>query len=172
MELWDELDVMGKPTGRTLVRNDEIPKGSYHLVVSVWVADPLGRLLTTLRAPDKDGYPNTWENTAGSALQGESSREAAIRELREETSIIIREDQLVFIRRLTRENSFIDIYFVRLAVTPDELSLQEGETSAYRWVTMEELDDMILANEFAPPIVRRLAVIRGELERAIEQSAQ
>lgn len=168
MELWDEYDKDGKLTGRTIVRGEPIDEGAYHLVVSVWVCDPMGRLLVTLRAPDKDTYPNVWENTAGSALAGETSRDAAARELYEETGILAEAGSLVLLKRLKSRQAFIDIYFLRLRDMRGELKLQAGETAAYRWVTLDELDDMILGHEFAAPVVRRIAVLRGRLERAIE----
>ena len=59
--------------------------GEYGLVVCVWVCDGAGHLLLTKRAPEKKSFPNTWENSGGSAWAGESSRQAIARELYEET---------------------------------------------------------------------------------------
>ncbi len=165
MELWDERDANGELTGGVLRRDQPIPEGSYHLVVSVWVCDPSGRLLVTLRAPDKDTCPSMWENTAGSALAGETSPQAAARELREETGITADESALRFARRMHGHKAFLDMYFLRLAEMPRDIAMQPGETSDYRWVTLDELDEMILRGSFAPPVVRRLAVIREQLNR-------
>ena len=165
MELWDERNENGDVTGRLLRRGEPVPKGRFHLVVSIWVCDPFGRLLVTLRAPEKESCPSTWENTAGSALAGETSAEAAVRELSEETGILTDESALHLARRLRGHCAFIDMYFLRLSAVPDDVILQPGETSAYRWVTPAELDDMILADQFAAPVVRRLAVLREELNR-------
>ena len=59
--------------------------GEYGLVVCVWVCDGAGHLLLTKRATEKKSFPNTWENSGGSAWAGESSRQAIARELYEET---------------------------------------------------------------------------------------
>ena len=167
MELWDERNEQGDATGHLLRRGEPVPEGRYHLVVSIWVCDPFGRLLVTLRAPEKDSYPSSWENTAGSALAGESSREAALRELNEETGILADESALYLARRLRGRSAFIDTYFLRLTNVPDDVILQPGETAAYRWVTSAELDDMILTGQFAAPVVRRLAVLREPLNRFV-----
>ena len=79
-----------------------------------------------------------WEATAGgSALQNESPLDCAIRELQEETGI--RTDNLV---EVGRERSNDTIYVEFLCVTncnKDCITLQDGETIAYKWVSRSEL---------------------------------
>lgn len=71
--------------------------GEYGLVVCVWVCDGAGHLLLTKRAPEKKSFPNTWENSGGSAWAGESSRQAIARELYEETGIRAREEAFLLL---------------------------------------------------------------------------
>ena len=85
MERWDLYTQDRKLTGQTMVRGEAIPAGLYHLVVGIWTINSQGRVLLTLRHPNKEVYPNTWENSGGAAKAGESSLEAAQRELEEET---------------------------------------------------------------------------------------
>ena len=88
MELWDLFDAGRRPLVRTHPRGTPCAAGEYHIVVSVWTLDSRDNFLLTLRDPAKESYPNTWENTGGSALAGETSRAAAVRELAEETGIL------------------------------------------------------------------------------------
>ena len=68
---------------------DKIPAGGYHLVCEVLVRNTDGTYLLMKRDPTKPLFPNMWKATAGgSALQGESAVEGALRELREETGVI------------------------------------------------------------------------------------
>lgn len=60
-----------------------------------------GFVLLTLRSASKD-YPLTWEFPAGSALAGESSVDAAIRELREETGLSAEPERHCVTRRAAR----------------------------------------------------------------------
>ena len=72
MDLVDVYDGHRRLTGRIHRRGDRLAKGDYILVVCVWVSDGRGRLLLTLRAPEKLASPNAWENSGGAALAGET----------------------------------------------------------------------------------------------------
>ena len=93
MEHWDAYNSnFEKIEGLTLIREeqDKIPDGVYHLVCEILVRHTDGTYLLMKRDPTKPLYPNMWEATAGgSALQGESAVEGALRELREETGIVV-----------------------------------------------------------------------------------
>ena len=141
MELWDAYNSnFEKIEGMTLVREeqDKIPAGVYHLVCEVLVKHVDGNYLLMKRDPSKPLYPNMWEATAGgSALQGESAVEGALRELREETGVIAEE-----LEQLDWSCGGTAIHCRFLCVTDcakDSVKLQEGETCDYRWVTAQEL---------------------------------
>lgn len=137
MELWDAYDKdFRRIEGRSLVRGEDIPEGIYHLVCDVLVRHVDGSYLLMRRDPRKH-HGGLWEATAGgSALQGEQPLDCARRELREETGIRAEE-----LRELGRVRSAKTHYVEFLCVTDgpkDGVTLQEGETVAYRWVSREE----------------------------------
>ena len=143
MELWDAYDRnLEKIEGMTLIRGEKIPEGVYHLVCDVIVRHTDGEYLLMQRDSRKH-YGGMWEATAGgSALQGESPLDCAIRELREETGI--RAEYLEEVGRV-RAAGRNAIYCEFLCITDckkDSIILQEGETSAYQWVTQDELLSM------------------------------
>ena len=143
MELWDayvaHLNVIA---GQVLVRGEKIPKGVYHLVSEVIVRHQDGTYLLTQRNPRKN-LGGMWEATAGgSTLQGESPLECVKRELREETGILT--DDFIEVGRVLhqRHQTYYVNYLCHTDVDKDSIVLQEGETSAYKWVTAEELRQM------------------------------
>ena len=143
MEIWDAYDRnLKKIEGMTLIRGEKIPEGVYHLVCDVIVRHTDGEYLLMQRDSRKH-YGGMWEATAGgSALQGESPLDCAIRELREETGI--RAEYLEEVGRV-RAAGRNAIYCEFLCITDckkDSIILQEGETSAYQWVTQDELLSM------------------------------
>lgn len=88
MELWDARYADGSLAGFDLIRDREIPEGYYHLVVEVIVRHVDGTFLLVQRDHAKQIFPGWYEVSAsGSALKGETAREAACRELAEETGI-------------------------------------------------------------------------------------
>ena len=140
-ELWDAVDREGRPLGFDLVRGVPVPEGAYHLVVEIYAVTHDGRVLVTQRHPDKP-WGLHWEVTGGSVVKGESPLAGARRELREETGII--SHTLTELGRLvSRETRSLYVEF--LCVTDGDkeaITLQEGETMGYRWVSGETLKHM------------------------------
>lgn len=141
MELWDAYDSsFTKIQGLTLVRGETIPVGIYHLVCDILVKHIDGTYLLMKRDFRKH-FGGMWEATAGgSALIGENSFQCAIRELTEETGII--SNELV---ELGIHISHDTIYVEFLCVTDwdkENITIQEGETIAFRWVSSNELRSM------------------------------
>lgn len=161
-ELWDLLDQNRKPLGKTHPRGLKIPEGSYHVISEIWTVDPLNRILLTLRSADKEFYPNLWEVTAGSVLAGESSRDGAVRELLEETGLKEAPDALHLISTFDFPGVFVDIYAHRMKVA--SVNLQQGETSSYRFATLDQIDELIAQGKMAPHIIHHLHTCREGLE--------
>lgn len=88
-ELWDLYDIDRRPLNRTIQRGEALPEGTYHLAVGIAVFNTKGDILLTQRAQVKSQYPGCWEMPGGCAQAGETSLEAACRELREETGIVV-----------------------------------------------------------------------------------
>ena len=141
MEIWDAYDnKLNKIDGITLVRGQPIPSGVYHLVCDVIVRHTDGTYLLMQRDPRKH-HGLMWEATAGgSALSGETPLECAKRELREETGVVAHD--LVEVGREIDNNSFYVEFFCITDCAKDSVILQEGETVAYKWVTLKQLLNM------------------------------
>lgn len=149
MELWDLYDKNRRPTCETVERGRPIPAGRYHIVAHVVVFDNQGRMLIQQRQPFKEGWSNLWDITAGgSALAGESSTQAAQRELREEVGLDV--DLTGEPPRLTifYGECFDDVYVVTREVDPASLKLQYEEVQAVRWATEAEVLAMLEKGTF------------------------
>ncbi len=163
-EIWDLYDADRRPLNETHLRGDRLRRGTYHIAVGIWTVNDKNEILLTLRSHEKREWPDLWENTAGSVLSGETSRQAAVRELREETGIHVTEDELFLLGTERGRNTIGDCYIVRKNVPLRDIVFQKGETCAARWVSVESLDDMIARGIVAPPVSGRLARIRKKFE--------
>ena len=166
MEIWDLCDENRKPLNRTHVRGVELGENEYHIVVNIIVANDNKEILITKRDLRKD-FGGLWEVTAGSILAGETSKKGAIRELKEETGIDIKENELILLGTLKETSCITDTYFAKYNFDISKVRLQEGETIDVKKVTLGELYKMINNNEVASPTVDRLIDVKDKLEECI-----
>ncbi len=151
-EQFDLFDNDRIPLGRIHQRGLPLAKGLYHVVVSVWTINERQQILLTLRSPNKHLRPNLWESTSGSVQAGETSLDAALRELREETGIVAASEEIAFLGTTRKEASFVDIFVVRKKVDLSEIILQTDETVAAKWVTFPQLQEIERRGALAFPI--------------------
>ncbi len=126
-ELWDVYDENRNLTGRIHRRGEPMAPGDYHLVVHVWMLNSQGEFLLTKRSPNK-GFPNVWESTGGSALAGDDSLTAALREVKEETGLVLDPsggERILFARK---EDYLRDVWLFRQDFDLADVVLQPGET--------------------------------------------
>ena len=159
MELWDAYDEnLNIIADTVLVRGEPIPDGLYHLVCDVIVRHLDGSYLL-MRRDERKHFGGMWEATAGgSALQGETPLDCARRELREETGI--EEERLVEVGRVRRTHTIFVEFFCETDCGKDSIRLQEGETTAFRWVSREELVSM----KKSELVTERMQQFIGELQ--------
>ena len=140
-ELWDVYDENRKLTGRIHRRGDLMPKGDYHLVVHIWMQNSKGQFLLTKRTPNK-GYPNMWESTGGSAIAGDDSLTAALREVREETGLTLLPENGRCALQLFRDDNFCDIWLFRQDFDLKDVVLLPGETCDAMYADAESIRQM------------------------------
>ena len=151
MELWDAYNRNGEKTGEILVRGEPIPEGRYHLVCEVLVRHMDGDYLCMIRSRKKPNYPLYPECTAGgSALMGDSPIDCIKRELREETGI--EWDEFEEVNRTVREcyATIFHSYVCTVDWPKDKITLQEGETEDYRWLSEEQFIELLNSGRMIP----------------------
>lgn len=162
MELNDIYDEHRFLTGQVHQRGTAWKPGQYGLVVCVWVYDGRGHVLLTRRAKGKS-FAGTWENSGGAVKAGETSLQAVVRELREETGIEAdpREFELLMTDR--NRNMFYDHYCLRRRVRLDEIILLPGETDDVMWASFGKVRWMIRVGKICRIIGRQYMRLEKEL---------
>lgn len=156
MEQWDGYFADGSLANRNLVRGEPIPNGLYHLVCEVLVRHTDGDYLLMQRDPRKPNFGGYYEATAGgSALKGESPLACAMRELLEETGIPAASFAEIG-RCLSRDTIYVQ-YLGRTDCDKTAITLQEGETIAYCWVTEPEFIAFVNSGRMIPVQKNRYA---------------
>jgi isopentenyldiphosphate isomerase len=112
------------------------------------VKKPSGQLLIQRRCALKESFPDKWDvSSAGHISFGQTSREAAVRELEEELGIHTTQDKLQFLFRFPMhavlkngtyiDNELIDVYLLEYEddeLDTKDLVLQESEVSDAQFI--------------------------------------
>ncbi len=139
-ELCDIYDVLGRPTGRTCLRRAPMAAGDFQLGATVWIFNRKNEFLMQQRAMSKRIRPGIWASHGGAAQSGESSVDAALREVREELGLTLVPEKLEFLgRMITLEHWINDYYFYRTDVDLSTLTLQKEEVAAVCWMSFDEI---------------------------------
>lgn len=151
IELWDVLDDRRQKTGKLHRRGDRLGAGEYHLTVHACIFNSKGEMLIQKRQPFKEGWSGMWDITVGgSALAGEDSRTAVMRELKEEIGLSVDLTATRPYLSVQFPEGFDDVYLINLDVDPDTLMLQYEEVEAVRYASEAEIFEMMDAGTFIP----------------------
>ena len=169
MEWNDIYNEQRQLTGRRHRRGSPWHDGEFGLVVCVWVYDGAGNILLTRRAPGKS-FSGTWENSGGAAKAGESSLQAIVRELYEETGICASPEEFELLSTTRDKNMFYDHYCLKRSTPVGDIVLLPGETDDVRWASFDEIHEMIRRKQICSIIAEQFLLEEQELRR--RQTAQ
>jgi 8-oxo-dGTP pyrophosphatase MutT (NUDIX family) len=116
----------------------------------VWIKNPItGKYLISQRTAGKDTDPLKWETVAGHSISGDTSLDAALREVYEEVGIELKaEDAKILATKVAltidgRRNNWIrDSFYFETTMEPDLNKATTNEVIQTKWLTFEEIKDM------------------------------
>ena len=151
MERFDLYDARRRFTGRTIARGEDVPDGLRRLVVHVCIFNSRGEMLIQQRQSFKTGWPNMWDISMGGGVQaGETTQQAARRELMEELGLDFDFEEQVPAVTTTFRKGFDDIFIICAEPDLNTLRLQPEEVQAVRWAGLDEVLSMIENGTFIP----------------------
>ena len=174
MEYLEIVDEENNLTGKTEERDIVHAKGLWHREIAVWIMNEKGEILLQKRSPNKKQGANNWSTScAGHVDIGEEPIKAAIREIREELGIPVKEDNLKHLftaknkRVLTNSfnNIFCYLYFLKVNTPIEEFTIDTEEVSEIKYIPFEEFEQLVkdkpanapfTAREYMPAIVEEL----------------
>lgn len=149
MELVDLYDENRQPLGRTAERHAPKGPGEYRTVVHVCLFNSRGQLLIQRRSREKTVWPERWDVSVGGGVDaGETSRQAAEREVREELGLGLDLSGLRPSVTVNFDGGFDDFFLAERDLDPGDLTLQREEVSDVRWADLPEILAMLDRGEF------------------------
>lgn len=147
MEKRDLYDENKQKTGEVIEKGQEVPNGRYYITVVVWMQNSKGEFLIQRTVPQK--Y-HMWSTTGGHPKAGESSLEGIVTEIKEELGLSVLAKDLKLFKTIKTEDDFVDIYYLKIDVSIDEITIQKEEVEDVKWATISEINDLIDKGLFLP----------------------
>lgn len=185
MELLDIVDEYGEPTGEVVERAFAHANGIRHRTSHVWIykiENGRPQILLQKRCEAKDSFPGCYDiSSAGHIPAGDGYEESAVRELKEELSVEISEDQLIpcGFRTVCWDDEFhgvpyhdrqvTKIFLLRLdGYTESDFTVQESEVESVRFMDWAACIEAIRANTIRHCIsIEELAMLKAGDKRLI-----
>jgi len=159
MEYIDIVDENGIPTGETIDRSVAHRTGTRHRTTHIWIVrrkEGKVQILLQKRAKYKDSFPGCYDiSSAGHVPAGVDFVASGLRELQEELSIVVTEDELVEcgLHHTFHLNEFHGVSYVDNQVAKvfllwkdkevEDLKLQEEEVESVIWMDFEECKEAV-----------------------------
>lgn len=143
-EIRDLYDSNSQLTGRTYLKGDPIPKGYYHMVVMIAIQNSKNEFLMQKRVPRKGGG---WGVTGGHPKSGQTCEEGIITEVLEELGIDISNQPFEEFDSGCDGNDCFKMYYTKLDIKLNDITIQEEELSEVRWFSLDELHQMVKNHE-------------------------
>ena len=148
-ELLEVLTEQGEPTGQVITRNKAHRIGTWHASVHVWLFCQRGVILQK-RALNKESFPALYDASAsGHVVYGETPKQAAVRETKEELGIHLNEAEIIFVNvcKLIIKHSQTDfisnefnyIFTAKIDINCSNLKFDDEEIDSIRFIKIEEL---------------------------------
>lgn len=152
-------------TGKTKIRHiDTLEEAEYLIGVQATIINSKKEILISQRSEKKEKAPLMWECNGGAVIAGETSLQGILREVQEELGIIFQETEAIFLKTVKKEHKFKDIYLFIKDINISDITFQDGEAIAAKWVTMEEFMKMYKNNE----IVQNVDFGREDYQKCLD----
>ncbi len=153
MEIWDLYDINREIVGEH-IRGVEMPPDKYHLVVHIWIKNSENKYLLAQRSGNRKTYPLKWECVGGSVITGETSIQAALREVKEEIGLEISENNCQLVATQIRDivegqriNDIVDIYLVTYDGQVELSKATTDEVAQIKWLNRTDIEELFNRGE-------------------------
>ena len=146
------LNEDGLDSGKSATKAEIYKNGYWYRTVHIWILNDKQELLMQKRNPLKKTFPNLWAlSTAGHVLYHESSKEAAVRELKEELGLNVSSSELEYLFTLKREQFaenttlrvFDDVYLLSKNIDISNVKLQTEELTEIKYIHYKCLQSIL-----------------------------
>ena len=147
----DKFNNKRMPLNKVTERYEKI-QGEYRQSMHVWIQNDKEDFLIQKRSITKKVMPGLWSITGGGVDAGETTLDTVYRECKEELGIDVLSQNLQLIMTIKRDFDFVDIYLLKQNIDLKDIVMQKEEVSDVKWISQEELKNLMQTDSFAPSI--------------------
>ena len=114
-------------------------------IVLIFIENSNGEFLIQKTSPAKN---YEFATTGGHVTYGDTFEETVIKEVKEELGIDISKDKIQEVTTYIREKYIQKIYYLKKDIEITDIEVQKSEVEYVKWITIEEIDNLIKNNEF------------------------
>ena len=114
-------------------------------IVTIFIKNKKNQLLIQKRSQLKGGK---YGITSGHTFVQEEAKHGALREIKEEIGLTIKEQELKLIYKTEINKITYNLYYIQKEIDLSKLILQKEEVENVYWYTIEEINNLIKRNEF------------------------
>jgi len=114
-------------------------------IVLVFIENSKGEFLIQKTSSERDSI---FATTGGHVSYGTNFLETAVNEIKEELGIDILKNELKEINTYIREHFVQKVYYLKKDVDIKDITIQEFEVDYVKWLTKDEINNLIKNNKF------------------------
>ena len=125
---------------KKVARGEKLLDGEHILISIIFIEINEGKFLMQKTSKEKG---SKYSSTGGHVLENENSKDAIIREVKEELGIDISKDSLVVLGGITLGIPIFDVYYLKKDIDINKLSLQKDEVESVSYLNKKEISKLI-----------------------------
>lgn len=126
-------------------KKKELPNGKNFMIILLFIQNEEEKFLIQKVSTNKGGE---YATTGGHATFGDDNIATAIKECDEELGVKLNKEELVLISSQKFDCCFIEVFYCKKNINEQDIVLQEEEVESVKWLSIDEINDLIKNNQF------------------------
>jgi len=130
-------------------------------IVTIFIQNSQNQFLIQKRSPTKNGK---YGITSGHVQKNEEFIQGAIREIKEELGLNIKEDELKLFYTKKENKDIYKLYLLKRDFDINDLTLQKEEVESVKWCTINEIETLIANGDFYDTQIEAYEIAKNKME--------
>ena len=126
-------------------KKKELPEGKNFMIILLFIQNDNGEFLIQKVSKNKG---DVYATTGGHTTYGYDNFTTAINECKEDLGIELSKNELCLVYSDRIKNCFVETFYCKKELDINCLNLQEEEVESVSWMSIEDIEKLILNNKF------------------------